>query len=80
MYLICSANVSLGFRVKPNIFGKGFVARLWLSDCRLRDLKYSAGLEVKRMAWILFVIWMQFFSVAQLVSVFRLKGLKVITR
>ena len=31
VYFICSANVSLGSRVRPSINGKGLVARIWLS-------------------------------------------------
>ena len=69
MYFICSANVSLGSSVRPNIFGTGLVARIWLSIYRLRDLEYSAGSEVKRVVCVLFVLRTRLLCVAQLVMV-----------
>ena len=48
VYLICSAKVSLGSKVRPRILGNGFVAMiLWLMVI-LRDFEYSAGSGVKR--------------------------------
>ena len=61
VYLMCSANVSLGSRVRPRIFGKGLVARVWLSILRLRDLEYSAGSGVKRVVWVLLVFRIRLF-------------------
>ena len=46
--MICSAEVSFGSRVRPCIFGKGLVARILFFMLKLRNLEYSAGLEVKR--------------------------------
>ena len=48
VYLMCSAKVSFGSRVRPRIVGKGFVARMLLLMLSLRDLEYSAGSGVKR--------------------------------
>ena len=78
VYFICSANVSLGSRVRPSINRKGLVARIWLSICRLRDLEYSAGSGVKRVVCVLFVLRMRLFCVAQSVMVSRY-GCKIVS-
>ena len=39
----------LGSRVRPSIFGKGLVTRMFLFIWRLRDLEYSAGSGVKEL-------------------------------
>ena len=67
VYFICSANVSLGSRVRPRIFGKGLVARILLFIDRLRDFEYSAGSGVKRVVWVLLVLRIRLFWVAHVV-------------
>ena len=69
VYFICSANVSLGSKVSPNIVGKGLVARILLLILRVRDLEYSAGSGVNRVVCVLLVLRMRLFCVAQLVIV-----------
>ena len=68
---MCSEKVSFGSRVRPSIFGKGFVARILLLMLRLRDLEYSAGSGVKRVVWVLLVLRMRLLRVAQSVTVLR---------
>ena len=55
VYFMCSANVSLGSRVSPSIFGKGFVAVILLFILIFKDFEYSAGSGVKRVDWVLLV-------------------------
>ena len=71
VYLMCSANVNLGSKVRPNILGKGLVARLLLLILRLSDLEYSAGSGVKSVHWVLFVFIMRLLLVAHVVMVSR---------
>ena len=48
---LCSANVSFGSKNGHKILGKKFVTRMLLAMLRLRDLEYSAGSGVKRVAF-----------------------------
>ena len=68
---MCSAKVSLGSKFRPSVLGKGFVVS-WLSSIvRLRDLEYSAGSGVKRVACVLFAFSFRLLSFAHVVIVFR---------
>ena len=66
-----SANVSFGSKFSPSILGNGFVASMLLSIVRLRDLEYSAGSGVNKVAWVLCVLSLRLLSIAQTVIVFR---------
>ena len=57
--MICLAKVSLGSRVSPSIFGKGFVARILLFIFKSRDLEYWTGSGVKWVDWVLLVFMMR---------------------
>ena len=51
VYLIYSANVSLGSEVRSSIFGEGLVVRILLF--MLRDLEYPAGSGLKRVDYFM---------------------------
>ena len=67
VYFMCSANVSLGSRVRPRIFGNRLVASIVLFMDRLRDFEYSAGSGVNRVVWVLLVLRIRLLRFAQLV-------------
>ena len=67
VYLTCSAKVSLGSKVRPNILGNGFVVRILLFMVKLRDFEYSAESGVKRVDWDLLMFIMRLLHVAQFV-------------